>query len=97
MPQAVKKQRNNALLAVQEEVSADEHAAFIGRTVEVLVEGPSKVGRKQPEGAIRQLVGRTRTDHIAVFDADESLTGTMANIHIDSATALTLFGRVVPG
>ncbi|MDZ4755096.1 MAG: MiaB/RimO family radical SAM methylthiotransferase, partial [Phycisphaerae bacterium] len=39
-----KKVRNNALLAVQSDVSARVHAGWVGRTVEVLVEGPSKFG-----------------------------------------------------
>lgn len=42
VPEEVKKRRNNELLRVQNEISEEDNAAFIGRRVEVLVEGPSK-------------------------------------------------------
>jgi len=45
VPEEVKRRRNNELLQVQNEVSEEDNAEFIGRRVEVLVEGPSKRGR----------------------------------------------------
>jgi tRNA-2-methylthio-N6-dimethylallyladenosine synthase len=42
VPEDVKKARNNELLRVQNEISEEDNAGFIGRRVEVLVEGPSK-------------------------------------------------------
>ena len=42
VPDEVKRQRNNEMLAAQSAISADDNAARIGSTVEVLVEGPSK-------------------------------------------------------
>ena len=42
VPEAVKKRRNNDLLAVQTAISQEDNRRFIGRTLEVLVEGPSK-------------------------------------------------------
>ncbi|MEC7352915.1 MAG: MiaB/RimO family radical SAM methylthiotransferase [Planctomycetota bacterium] len=47
VPIAVKKQRNNRLLAVQAEVSAEVHARWVGRTTEVLVEQVSKQERSR--------------------------------------------------
>jgi len=46
VPEDVKRRRNNILLNVQNEISEEDNAAFIGRDVEVLVEGPSKSTRK---------------------------------------------------
>ncbi len=46
IPEDVKRRRNNALLAIQNEISEEDNAAFIGREVEVLVEGPSKTALK---------------------------------------------------
>jgi tRNA-2-methylthio-N6-dimethylallyladenosine synthase len=43
VPEDVKKARNNRLLAVQSEVSAANNRAMVGRTVEVMVEGVSKL------------------------------------------------------
>ncbi len=42
VPENVKKWRNNQLLDLQNEISAEDNAEFIGRTLQVLVEGPSK-------------------------------------------------------
>ena len=47
VPEEVKKRRNNELLDLQTEISEEDNAEFIGRSVEVLVEGPSKKAVKQ--------------------------------------------------
>ncbi|MEZ6056013.1 MAG: tRNA (N6-isopentenyl adenosine(37)-C2)-methylthiotransferase MiaB [Planctomycetaceae bacterium] len=47
VPEEVKKRRNNELLALQNAISEEDNAEFIGREVEVLVEGPSKATVKQ--------------------------------------------------
>jgi tRNA-2-methylthio-N6-dimethylallyladenosine synthase len=47
VPEEVKRRRNNALLAVQAQVSAENNRAMVGRTVQVLVEGESKLVSKQ--------------------------------------------------
>lgn len=49
VPDDVKRQRNNAMLAVQAEVNEANHEALIGHTVEVLVEGRSKNAKKESE------------------------------------------------
>ncbi len=43
VPEPVKRDRNNRLLAIQAEVCAENNRAMIGRTVEVMVEGQSKL------------------------------------------------------
>jgi tRNA-2-methylthio-N6-dimethylallyladenosine synthase len=99
VPEEVKKRRNNDLLAIQNRVSLADHRGRIGRRVEVLVEGPSKVALKHDVqvGPAVQLTGRTRTDHIVVFEGNERLTGQAIEVDIEEATAFTLFGRVVTG
>ena len=47
VPEDVKRRRNNALLAVQAEVSAANNRAMVGQTVQVIVEGESKLVSKQ--------------------------------------------------
>ncbi len=49
VPDEVKRMRNNALLAVQSRISGQIHASYVGRTVDVLVEGASAHARKQRE------------------------------------------------
>jgi len=98
VPRDVKRRRNNELLAVQEQVSRAHHEAFVGQQVEVLVTGPSPRVEKQtrpPTGHRMQLTGRTRGDHIVVFDGPASLIGRYVDVRIASAEALVLFGRPV--
>src|SRR5260370_31783520 len=88
----VKKRRNNDLLAVQNQVSLADHLAQVGETAEVLVEGPSKAALKHESVAgPMQLTGRTRTDHIVVFEGHERLIGHLVQVAIEEATAFTLF------
>jgi tRNA-2-methylthio-N6-dimethylallyladenosine synthase len=94
VPEEVKKRRNNDLLAIQNAVSLKDHRRLIGQRVEVLVEGPSKNAWKQDSGPV-QLTGRTRTDHIAVFDGNPRLAGATIDVDIDDASSFTLYGRVV--
>ncbi|MBQ18379.1 MAG: tRNA (N6-isopentenyl adenosine(37)-C2)-methylthiotransferase MiaB [Planctomycetaceae bacterium] len=47
VPEAVKRERNARLLELQTAICEEDNAGFIGRTVEVLVEGPSKTARKR--------------------------------------------------
>lgn len=42
IPEDVKRRRNNELLAIQTAICEETNAEFIGRRVEILVEGPSK-------------------------------------------------------
>jgi tRNA-2-methylthio-N6-dimethylallyladenosine synthase len=98
VPEEVKKRRNNDLLAIQNGVSLTDHLARVGETVEVLVEGPSKTALKHEMGnGPVQLTGRTRTDHIVVFEGNERLTGQTVPVRVEEATAFTLFGAVVTG
>jgi tRNA-2-methylthio-N6-dimethylallyladenosine synthase len=46
IPEAVKRRRNNELLAIQNAICQENNQPFLGRTVEILVEGPSKVAKK---------------------------------------------------
>ena len=97
MPEEVKKRRNNDLLAIQNENSRADHRAQVGRTVEVLVEGPSRLGAKaSPTWPVsRQLTGRSMTDHIVVFDGTDRLIGQTVRVTVDDASPFTLYGEVV--
>jgi tRNA-2-methylthio-N6-dimethylallyladenosine synthase len=90
VPDEVKRERNNRLLAAQEEVARRKHAAMIGRTVEVLCEGASR-------NDARRLAGRTRQNRIVVFDGDEAaLVGRLVAVEVTDATPLALYARL-PG
>jgi tRNA-2-methylthio-N6-dimethylallyladenosine synthase len=96
VPEPVKRRRHRELLAVQEQVGLAHHRALVGRTVEVLVTGRSPRADKQPAPpppGQTQLVGRTRGDHIVVFDGPEGLANRYERVTVTGSTALTLFGR----
>jgi len=95
VPEAVKKRRNHELLALQTAISLADNRRWIGRTVEVLVEGPSRATtRRAGWDGIDQLTGRTACDRIVVFAGTERLVGRLVRIVVDDASAVTLFGRV---
>ncbi len=97
VPEDVKKRRNNQLLAIQNAISEEDNQPFIGRQVEVLVEGPSKnaVKHGEDEGPVVQLVGRTMCDRIVVFDGNRRQIGQLLDVAVYDANAFTLFGSVV--
>src|SRR5438876_8734303 len=89
VPEEIKKRRNNDLLAIQNKVSLADHLTWIGRRVQLLVEGPSKTAGKHESSAPLQLTGRTRSDHIVVFDGNPRLAGQTVAVDIEDATAVT--------
>ena len=92
----IKKRRNNELLAVQTRISEEDNQPFIGQTVQVLVEGPSKKNdRIESETGLMQLTGRTHDDRIVVFEGNERLIGEIIPIGIYECTAFTLIGTVI--
>jgi tRNA-2-methylthio-N6-dimethylallyladenosine synthase len=93
VPRSAKEDRNQRLLSVQERISSEENATFIGRTVEVLIEGPSK--RRAD-----RLTGRARDHRIVLLDVEgatgglpaSALPGTIVSATVTRATALALYG-----
>lgn len=92
----VKKRRNNDLLVVQNANSLADHRTWIGKSVAVLVEGPSRHGERAT-GPVRQMTGRTMTDHIVVFDGTDRLIGETVTVDVDDASGFTLYGAVRTG
>jgi tRNA-2-methylthio-N6-dimethylallyladenosine synthase len=97
IPQNIKKQRNTQLLAAQEQISEQLSKQFVGHTVKVLVEGLSKKPHLDAadNDSQPQLIGRTASDYIVVFNGPESLAGKFTNIKITRTMPLTLFGQMV--
>ena len=92
IPMEIKKQRNTELLSVQERIGEQLGKEYLGKTVKVLAEGPSKKSHRQEQKG--QLVGRTDTDWIVVFDGQDSPAGKFVNVHITKTSPLTLFGEI---
>jgi len=73
------------LLSAIDEMGARRYTQFVGKTVEVLVEGPSR------RNAVR-MEGRTRCNKIVVFDGGERFRGQLVNLNITRAGSFTLYG-----
>lgn len=97
IPTEVKQRRNNDLLAIQTAISEEDNQDFIGRTVKVLIEGPSKRAVRQgaQDEPILQLIGRTHCDRIVVFEGNQRQIGQTLPVTVYDATAFTLFGNIV--
>jgi tRNA-2-methylthio-N6-dimethylallyladenosine synthase len=83
--EAVKEERHARLLDRVNTVGARRRQACIGRRLEVLVEGASR------KNAAR-LEGRTRANHIVVFEGGDRHRGQLLDVRIVSATQFTLYG-----
>jgi tRNA-2-methylthio-N6-dimethylallyladenosine synthase len=84
LPHAVKVERMERLVEVVQRRAHERSQRFVGRTMEVLVEGPS---RTDPT----RLRGRTRHNKTVNFDG-VAAPGEMADVEITGATSTTLSG-----
>jgi tRNA-2-methylthio-N6-dimethylallyladenosine synthase len=76
------------LLELQKRISRAKNQRLVGGLQEVLVEGSSK------KDASSQLIGRTRTNKIVVFESRTPLVGKLVKVKIEEVTAHTLIGIV---
>jgi tRNA-2-methylthio-N6-dimethylallyladenosine synthase len=84
----IKEQRNHDLLLIVNESTRRAGERLVGRTVEVLCEGPSKTNPAR-------LMGRTRTNKIVVFEGEDELVGELVDVRIGQANGFSLFGRPI--
>ncbi len=87
VPEDVKKNRNNALLGLQKEISTRKNKGFIGTKQEVLVEGKSRMSDKE-------LIGRTRDNTPCVFAGGIELVGKLVRVKIKGSSVTTLKGEI---
>ena len=84
-----KNERLQQLMRLQNMKAKEESQKYLGQTVKVLVEGPS---RKNPE----MLTGRSSTHKIILFKSDrKDLKGQFVNVKIYDAKTWTLYGEMV--
>lgn len=83
VPDEVKTERLNRMIALQNELSAASNLADVGKTFEVLVEGFSKRSREQ-------LMGRTSQNKAAVFPRGDHKKGDFVRVRVVGASSATL-------
>ena len=89
--EAEKGRRLQALIDQQHQISGEIHDGWIGREVEVLVDGPSW----RTAGAERQLHGKSREFKTVVWADDGAAPGTLRRVRVVGATPVTLLGESV--
>ncbi|MDF1662434.1 MAG: radical SAM protein, partial [Planctomycetota bacterium] len=85
--QADKNRRCTQLLKVQEEISLKNNQSTLGKSVEVLVDGPSKTNDQM-------LSGRSDDNRIVIFKGKRSLVGELVEVTIDNVTPFSLYGSI---
>jgi len=89
VPDAEKERRNAVLLQAQEAITLAKNRALVGSTVEVLVEGDSKVDGR--------LSGRTAHHRLVHFATeDRSLIGQYVPVRVTEALAHSVVGELLP-
>lgn len=83
VPDEVKTERLNRMIALQNELSAASNLSDVGKTFEVLVEGFSKRSREQ-------LMGRTSQNKAAVFPRGDHKKGDFVRVRVVGASSATL-------
>ena len=101
VPADVKRERLNALLELQEGIGHERNLAWVGRSVEVLVDQvrpPRSHDHGTPEGPSGpRVAGRTRHNKLVHLDGDPELVGRPIQVLIEHAGPYALTGRRVPG
>lgn len=88
VPEDVKIDRLNRMIALQNELSLESNRRDIGKEFEVLVEGPSK---RNPE----EFCGRTSQNKFVVFKRGNAMRGDFVRVRVYDATSATLFADLI--
>ena len=88
VPEEVKVERLNCMIALQNELSAESNRRDIGKVFEVLVEGFSKRSREH-------MMGRTQQNKAAVFPRGTVKVGDFVKVRVTDASSATLICELV--
>ena len=90
VPDDVKTERLNQLIALQTEISAEVNKEDEGKTFEVLLERFGKRSRNQ-------LMGRTEQNKAVIIDRGHHHIGDRVSVRVTGSSSATLLGEVVEG
>jgi tRNA-2-methylthio-N6-dimethylallyladenosine synthase len=101
VPADVKRQRLNTLLDVQEGIGHERNRAWVGQTVEVLldqVRPPRSHDHDAPGDQLApRVAGRTRHNKLVHLDGGPELVGRFVSVHIEHAGPYALTGQRMGG
>ena len=82
-----KQKRFDRLIEVQNGISAEQHAAYVGKTVRVLIDGVN------PQHA-DELSARTSGGRLVHLKAGKERIGQWANVRITGSNTWALYGEI---
>lgn len=88
VPEEVKIERLNRMIALQNRLSEQSNRKDIGKTFEVLVEGRSK-------RSADDFCGRTSQNKMVVFPKGDAVVGSIVKVRIKDASSATLIGELI--
>ena len=83
--QPIIEERHARLLKLIDEIATRKCQTFLGKEVDILVEGPSRKNRAR-------LEGRTRCNRIVVFDGSPRQVGHQLRVRVERTGLFTLYG-----
>lgn len=87
VPEEVKIDRLNRMIALQNELSAESNRRDVGKVFDVLVEGVSKRSKEQ-------MVGRNQQNKTCVFPRGSFKIGDMARVRVTGSSSATLICEI---
>jgi len=90
VPDKIKHERFNRLIEVVNRTSKERNIEYVGKIVEVLVEGFSKNDKTK-------LTGRTRTGKLVNFEGNYKAIGELVSVQITNAHSFSLMGEEILG
>lgn len=87
VPEEVKGRRLKEIVELQQQISLQNNGKDVGKTFDVLVEGPS---RKDPQ----MLMGRNSQNKVVVFPGNKELIKSYVRVKIHDCTSATLKGEL---
>jgi tRNA-2-methylthio-N6-dimethylallyladenosine synthase len=85
IPDEIKEQHHARVLEEINTIGRRRYAEQVGRTLEILAEGPSRTN-------LARMMGRTRCNKIVLFDGNQRHLGQLMDVKITRAGSFTLYG-----
>jgi tRNA-2-methylthio-N6-dimethylallyladenosine synthase len=87
VPEEEKLKRLNALIQLQKPNSGWRNQRFVGKSLEVLVDGKSRRDKNKWKG-------KARTNQTVIIDSNQDILGKIVPVTISEVDSFTLFGKL---
>ena len=93
MEEKIKDFRHDALMEIQQNISREKHKAFIGKTLEVVVEGHSEETELLLQGRMSQQA--PEIDGVVLINDGQAKIGQFVKVRITDSMEYDLIGEIV--